>query len=127
MAYNNEQVANLMKLLGVTEDEAKQIIDDDKAIDQGKPMDFDLQGEKAEVAKKLSKGVSTYKKQEKPKGELVKRNRKENPAKAEIIQQVYELLMANGYENVEITNKERQIAFSNGENKFEFTLVQKKK
>jgi hypothetical protein len=36
-------------------------------------------------------------------------------------------LTEKGYEMVEITNKERQIAFKVGENDYEFTLVQKRK
>jgi hypothetical protein len=35
--------------------------------------------------------------------------------------------MENGYEMVNITNAERQIAFKIGENDFELTLVQKRK
>jgi hypothetical protein len=35
--------------------------------------------------------------------------------------------MTNNAENVEITNAERQIAFTVGENKYELTLTQKRK
>jgi uncharacterized protein YutD len=56
--------------------------------------------------------------------------RAENPTKSGIISEIAEYLKENcGFscENVEITNKERQIAFKCGENSYEFTLVQKRK
>ena len=39
----------------------------------------------------------------------------------------YKLNGENAYENVEITNKNRMIAFSIGEKSFELTLVEKRK
>jgi hypothetical protein len=59
-----------------------------------------------------------------------KRSRKENPTKAGIIAEIAKFLVENSEnacENVEITNKERQIAFKIGENSYELTLVQKRK
>ena len=56
--------------------------------------------------------------------------RAENPTKSGIIAEIAQWLMENaGFsaENVEITNKERQIAFKIGENAYELTLVQKRK
>jgi hypothetical protein len=58
------------------------------------------------------------------------KKKKENPTKANIIALLATILTENGdfsAENVEITNKERQIAFVVGENAFELTLVQKRK
>jgi hypothetical protein len=55
------------------------------------------------------------------------RTRKENPTKATIISEISAFLTENGYESVEITNKERQIAFKVGADSFELTLVQKRK
>ena len=58
------------------------------------------------------------------------RERKKNPTKSAIIKEIAEFLKensANACENVEITNAERQIAFTIGENNYEFTLVQKRK
>ena len=58
------------------------------------------------------------------------KKRKENPTKANIIALLATILTENGdfcAENVQITNKERQIAFTVGENAFELTLVQKRK
>ena len=59
-----------------------------------------------------------------------KRERKANPTKGGIIAELAKFLEENSefaVENVEITNKERQIAFKIGENAFELTLTQKRK
>ena len=58
------------------------------------------------------------------------KKKKENPTKANIIALQATILTENGdfcAENVDITNKERQIAFTVGDNAFELTLVQKRK
>ena len=58
------------------------------------------------------------------------RERKANPTKGAIIAEIAKFLeenSENACENVEITNKERQIAFKIGENAYELTLVQKRK
>jgi ubiquinone biosynthesis protein COQ9 len=83
-------------------------------------MDFDLPPEKEKEAKKFA-NVGTRKTE----GTKTERKRKENPTKATIISEIARFLTENGYENVEITNKERQIALKSGENAFDFTLVQK--
>ena len=118
----NEQVKKLMKNLGITEAEALEVIKADKAIDRGEKMDFDLTAEQAENARKIAhkgQGHTVY--------NFSKRERKENTEKAGIIAGIYEFLMNYGVDNAEITNKERQIAFAVGENKYELTLVQKRK
>ena len=59
-----------------------------------------------------------------------KRSRKENPTKASIISELAKFLehdSENACVEVNITNKERQIAFKIGENAYELTLVQKRK
>lgn len=90
-------------------------------------MPFDLPPEKAAVAKKYThtgtrKGPVAYK--------FTKRERKPNATKGGIIAELSKFLAENSefsVENVEILNKERQIAFQIGEDKFELTLVQKRK
>lgn len=117
-----EQVARLMKNLGISEEEALQVIADDKAIDRGERMSFDLSKEEEKQAKKYANvGEKTVKT---PRKAPV---RKENATKSTIISEIAQFLSEKGYEMVEITNKERQIAFKVGENDYEFTLVQKRK
>ena len=116
------QKEKLMRTLGCTEEEALDIIASDKAIDQGKRVEFDLDPEREKMAKKMAnagtKKPTVYKFDTKDK------KRKENPTKGGIIQYLYECLA--DYENVAITNKERQIAFSANGNDYELTLVQKR-
>ena len=116
------QVERIMKHLGVSKEEALEIIECDKAIDRGEKMDFDLSAEAEKVARKFS-NVGTRKTD----GKKTERKRKENATKATLIAEIARFLTESGYENVEITNKERQIALKSGENAFELTLVQKRK
>lgn len=116
------QVEKIMRCLQCSKEEAEQIIADDKAIDRGEKMYFDLDKETEKQAKKYA-NVGT-KQQKTGKTE---RKRKENPTKATIIAEISEFLIEKGYEMVEITNKERQITFSISNNQYELTLVQKRK
>lgn len=117
------QKEKLMRLLGCSEAEADDIIASDKAIDKGEKVDFDLTPEQEREVKKY-RAVGTRKTD---KTQPSERKRKENPTKATVIAEIAQFLTENGYESVEITNKERQIAFKVGENAYEFTLVQKRK
>lgn len=115
-----------MQKLGFSEEEIKDIIATDEAIDKGEKVYFDLSPEKEKEAKKYAKAgtrkAPTVYKLDNAEG---KRSRKENPTKASIIQYLFECL--KDYDNVVITNKERQISFSHGDDNFELTLVQKRK
>ena len=116
-----------IKLLDCTREEAIDIIETDKIIDKGGRTQYDLSEEEEKIAIKIS-GI----KDRKAKSVDNKRGkvRAENPTKSGIIAEIAEYLTENcGFacENVEITNKERQIAFKCGENDYEFTLVQKRK
>ena len=120
-----------MQKLGFSEEEIKDIIATDEAIDKGERVYFDLSPEKEKEAKKFAKAgtrkaPAVYKLDN---GEG-KRSRKENPTKAAIIAELAKFLTEtseNACKMVEITNKERQIAFKIGENAYELTLVQKRK
>ena len=114
-----------MQNLGLTSEEADQLLADDKAIDKGEKMPFDLTAEQQKIAKSMT--VSGTKTKKAPTVYKFERKKTENVPKAEIIAKIEQLLTENGYENVKILNKERQIAFTNGENAFEITLTQKRK
>jgi hypothetical protein len=115
------QVENLMKALGVSKEEALQIIADDNDIDQGKPKDFDLTKEQEKNAKHYRQ---TH--QKKKSGKPVKRERKPNVYKADLIAYLTECLQDyNDADFVQISNKEREIVFKNSQNvEFSVTLVQ---
>lgn len=122
-----EKVKEIMRLLNCTEEEAIDVIETDKVIDKGGRTPYDLSKEEEKIAMKIS-GVNERKSKsaDNKRGKV----RAENPTKSGIIAEIAEYLKENcGFacENVEITNKERQIAFKCGENLYEFTLVQKRK
>ena len=115
------QIERIMNGLRCSREEAEQILADDKAIDRGERMSFDLDKETEKQAKKWANTGTRQTTSEK-----TERKRKENPTKASIIAEIANFLIENGYDSVEITNKERQIALKVGENAFELTLVQKR-
>lgn len=127
----NAQKKRIMEALHCSEAEAEQIMADDKAIDRGQKMPFDLDDEAEKVARKFAKtGTRKAPPAYKLDNTGGKRSRKENPTKASIISELAKFLEAdseNACVEVEITNKERQIAFKIGENAYELTLVQKRK
>ena len=127
----NAQKKRIMEALHCSEAEAEQIMADDRKIDRGEKMPFDLDPEAEKVARKFA---HTGTRKSPPAYKLDntggKRSRKENPTKASIISELAKFLAEdseNACVNVEITNKERQIAFKIGENSYELTLVQKRK
>ena len=138
MAVSNKQLTAMRKL-GYTDEQIQQMLADDKRVDRGEILEWDLSVEEHKKAMKYANSTEKTKKTE----EKSKKNsptaynfdtstkkRKENPTKANIIALLATILCENddfSAENVEITNKERQIAFSVGENAFELTLVQKRK
>lgn len=127
MKYTPAQLAN-MKRNGYTEEEIAELAKYDEMIDKGLPVPFDLTPEQEKNAKKYT--ITSGAKKIVPKEEKKPKTRKENPTKASIIAELAEFLQKtseNACENVEITNKERQIAFTIGENSYELTLVQKRK
>ena len=125
------QVLKMMRLLDCDEAEARQVIADDKAIDRGEKMPFDLPPGKEKIARSYAKsGTRKTPTVYKLDNEGGKRSRKENPTKARIIAELAKFLQdssENACVDVEITKKERQIAFKFGENAYELTLVQKRK
>ena len=123
------QKEKIMRILGVDEAGAEEILAADKAIDRGERVDFDLDPETEKMAKKMA-NAGTRKKPTVYNFDTSKRQRKENPTKAGISAELAKFLAEqseNACENVNITNKERQIAFTVGENSYELTLVQKRK
>lgn len=117
----DSQIERIMRGLKCTEAEAIEIAKADKEIDRGAKMSFDLSADAEKVAKKYAKTGTRS-----TNGEKIERKRKENPTKGAIIAEIAQFLTENGYENVEILNKERQIALKVGEIAFELTLVQKR-
>ena len=125
MPKENKQFEALMAL-GLSAEEAEQVLKDDADIDHTIKKDFDWTPEQQKVAKQYTK-VGTRKRTA---YNFSQRERKANPTKATIIAEMFKFLSENAEisaENLEILNKERQIGFKVGENSFEITLTQKRK
>lgn len=104
----------IMKNLGVSEEEAKEILISDKEIDRGAKL-FELDPE-------LEAGAKKARRAERKTTAPVKREKKVNPTKREIIQYLDEAL-CDLVDNVEeITNPEREIIFWYNDVKYKLTL-----
>lgn len=111
----------LMKLLNISEAEAKELIAYDKKVESGKATEYDLTAEQKKVASDMAKtGTRVY-------NFTKKKEHKTNEVKADLIAFLAEKLNEWEAENVEIANAERQICFSVGDNKYDLTLTQKRK
>lgn len=122
---DEKRIAELMKALDISREEAIEVLQDDDDIEHGKPKDFDLSEEKKKVAQKYTKST-THKKSE----NSVKRERKPNEQKGALIQALYEFFTENcelSVENVEIVNKEKLITFKLGEENYKLDLIQTRK
>jgi phosphoribosylformylglycinamidine (FGAM) synthase PurS component len=124
MTDHDKRVEELVNLLGCSIFEAEQIIADDKKIDKGQEVDFGLTKEQEKQALKYA-NVKEHKKPAVYKFD--KRERKADTTKEGVIEQISQFLIENGYENVEITNKSKLIAFKIGEDNYEFNLIRKRK
>ena len=122
-----EKVKEIMRLLDCTEEEALDVIRTDEIIDKGGRTEYDLPIAEEKAALKIGRiDERKAKSADNKRGKV----RAENPTKSGIISEIAEFLTEKSQfacEHVEITNKERQIAFKIGENAYEFTLVQKRK
>lgn len=100
------QLEALMKL-GMTEAEAKEVLEADRKIDKGEKMSFDLTKEKEKATRSMRQAD---RKPFVPK--LDKRERKPNKEKREIINGIVESVFFSWIDDVTITNPERQIDFT---------------
>ena len=106
------QKERLMRILGVSAEEADQIIADDKAIDKGQKMSFDISKEKEKETRKyrqVSKQPTVYQFKQ-------KKERKPNELKREIIDDLFTFLCEQ-YPEVAKTGN-----IANIENYIDFTI-----
>lgn len=99
----------------------------DKAVEHGEKTEFDATPEQIKVERQMAR---TGTRKTPTAWKFTKRERKPNATKGGLITELAQFLTENsGFDvkNLEITNKERQIAFEIGGEKFELTLVQKRK
>lgn len=124
MTDHEKRVEEIVDLLGCSIAEAEDILIADKKIDKNQEVDFGLSKEEEKKALKYA-NVKEHKKPTVYKFD--QRERKADTTKEGVIQQVFDFLVANGYEEVEITNKSKLIAFKIGEDSYEFNLIRKRK
>lgn len=99
------EVENIMQLLGCSEEQAKQVIEDDKRIDKGEKL-FELTAEQQAVAKKYRQGdrkPTIY--------NFNTRERKADNDKRELIALLNATLNEVAETESTVTNPERQIDF----------------
>lgn len=125
----NEQI-KAMRALGMSDEEIAEVLACDKAIDQGKRTDFDLDPEKEKQAKKLAnagtrkKPITFSQTPKERKADEEKRSLIEKIAsKMEDFHHMDEEIPASGVDLVEIVNPEREISFIIGENHYSLTLT----
>lgn len=112
-----EQLEKLMKNLDLTEEEARQLMADDKRIDKGEKL-FELTEEQKKAEKELrqtARKPTVYK--------FTKRERKADNEKQEIINLLISAL-AEGLQiqNIDIVNKEREFTFFSNDRKYKIVL-----
>lgn len=120
----NEAIEKMMKILGCSEEEARQLVADDAAIDKGEKL-FELSDEQKKASKKAR---STGTKKRPTAYKFEKRERKPNEVKRWIIDRLR--ILCEGWElngdalDVKVTNIERTIDFNIDGRAFTLTLTE---
>ena len=109
-----QQIAKLMKSLGISREEAIELMEEDKRIDRGEKL-YELDPE-------LEKGAKRARQADRKKTET-KREKKAKPEKAEICSAMMDGLRELGVEEFEITNAEREFIFHKDGVKYKVTLA----
>lgn len=113
----------------------EEMLEDDKAVDRGEALPWDMTPEEHKKAMKYA-NVDEHKKPAEKKTPTVYnwntegKPKKQNITKEALVSALAQFLAENaelGCENVEITNKQGKISFKVGENDFTFSLTQHRK
>jgi hypothetical protein len=121
------QEQKLMRVLGITQEEAKEVIKYDSDVDKMKDSEVnsDLSDEQKKVvkqARQADRKPTVYK--------FTKRERKTDDEKANLIAEIANFLEKFPYfeaKSVEIVKEEREISFKIGENSYSLTLTKHRK
>lgn len=117
-----EIITKHMNTLGITREEAIQLIADDEEIDhmtRTNDIDGDLTEEQRKSAKKARQAdrkPTVYK------FDTTKRKRAENTGKRFLIDEIKKCLENAGADNLEVTNPEREIVFMSEGTKYKIVL-----
>lgn len=119
------QIQEFMEKLGISEAEAQELVNYDKAVDKGQATEYDLTPEQKKIAKKYTKtGEKTQK------SAKIERKKPINEEKRLIIDNIFQFLEEkSGFypENLDKKNPEREISFQIGQNSYTLTLTKHRK
>ncbi len=115
----NNQIQNLIKVLGCTKEEAQEIIKADSQIDKGEKL-FELTPEQEKASKKAR--MTGTKKPTVYNFDTKNKKKKENPEKQYLIEFLKEALVTK-CENINVTNVEREITFEYAGTNYRLTLA----
>lgn len=108
------RIQKLMKTLDITEEEAIQLMKDDREIDRG--------ARKFELDPELEKGAKKARQADR-KPTTTKREKKPKPEKAEICSAIMDGLRELGVGDFNISNPEREFTFIHNGTKYKVTLA----
>ena len=114
----NEKIQSLMKKLDISEVEAREILAYDEDVDKGKKTEFDLTPEQEKDTRKYRQAdrkQTAY--------NFVKRERKPDFEKQQIIEEIANFLSEKDNFDVSIIKKEREISLIVGSNNYSITLI----
>lgn len=115
----NAEIQKIMKALGLTEQEAKEMLESDRKIDKGEKL-FELTPEQEKASKKArstgTKKPTVYN------FDTAKKKRKECPDKQHLVNLLAEAL-GTECQKIEITNKERELIFEFNGTGYRLTLA----
>lgn len=117
MTKREKQIQKLMDLRGYSREEAIQIVLDDEATDKGVIHPWNLTKEQEKANRKARQVDKSDREKKAP----VKRERKADNEKQELINLFIEAL-ENEASDIEVLNKEREVEFIYKERKFKITL-----
>ena len=121
---NETLIQKHMNSLGITREEAIQLIEEDTAIDRMKTVkeiNSDLSTEQvkaSKVARQADRKPTVYK------FDTSKRQKKENNSKRQLIAVLRSALEENGCSDIEVTNIEREIIFFSEGVKYKLVMSQ---
>lgn len=120
-----ERQIEACRKLGMTDEEIKEMLDDDKAIDRSgtssKVFDWELDPEEHKKAVKYANSD-----EKKNKGDKKKPTRKADNVKREIIQLLFDCIDVN-YPGAVVDNPEKYIKFTIGEDEYTISLIKHRK
>lgn len=118
MAIDEKLVRKHMDLLGISREDAIQLIEDDRKIDKGEKL-FELSKEQEKAAKEarqVSRKPTVYK------FDTTKRKRAENVGKRDLIEVIRKALEDAGCTSIDVTNIEREICFQSADVRYKVVL-----